>query len=152
MKTFAKVALWTLAGTGVLTLGLGTIVYGPPFIEPLFLPKLSYRIPGSYRGWVRFEVGNPRFPPLLREGRTLVYVVDLKGRGCTSDPAADGWRTVTYRSVGSDGTSHQLPNTEWGKGGLIWLESYQISGNQKMNVFYVGTEQESEVATKSRID
>ncbi len=74
MKIFAKVALWTLAGTGTLVFVLAALVYGPPFIQPLFLPKLTYRIPRGYRGWVRFEVGNPRCSPLPREGRTLTGV------------------------------------------------------------------------------
>jgi hypothetical protein len=152
MKTFAKVALWTLAGMGTLVCGLAVLVYGPSFIQPLYLPKLKYRIPSGYRGWVRFEVGNSRCLPLPREGRTLVYVVDAKGYGCTSDAAADGWRTVKYEAFGSDGVSHDLPETGWGKGGFIWDEFYRMSGTQKMNVFFVGTEQEFHAASNSPID
>jgi len=152
MKTFAKVALWTLAGVGTLLFGLAALVYGPPFIQPLLFPKLTYRIPNGYQGWVRFEVSNPRCSPLPLEGRTLVYVVDDKGYGCTSDAAADGWRTVKYQYVGPDGVKHELPDTGWGKGGLVWDQFYRTSGTQKMNVFFVGTEQEFHDAAERPID
>src|SRR6478752_6221323 len=116
MRALKRVMRWSFAGIVVLIFGYMCFVFGPPFIRPLYLPKLRYEIPDGYRGWVQFEVSNPACPPLGRDGRFLVYVVDAKGRGCTSSPIAEGWRTVRYQYVLTNGERHNLPDTGWGKG------------------------------------
>ena len=146
MRALKRVMLWSFAGIVVLIFGYMCFVFGPPFIQPLYLPKLRYEIPDGYRGWVQFEVSNPACPPLGRDGRFLVYVVDAKGRGCTSSPIAEGWRTVRYQYVLTNGERHNLPDTGWGKGGMIWDEMYRYEGSKQTDVFFVGTEQEFKVA------
>ena len=64
MRAIKRVMLWTFAGIGVLIFGSICLVFGPSFIQPLYLPKLRYEIPDGYRGWVQFEVSNPACPPL----------------------------------------------------------------------------------------
>jgi hypothetical protein len=152
MNTLARITVWGLAGISAIAFALAALIYGPSFIQPLYLPKLRYEIPDGYRGWVLFEMGNPHCLPLPHQGRFLIYVVDARGRGCTSDPAAVGWRTVKYDYVRIDGNRQNLPSTGWGKGGLIWDEGYRVSGTQKMNVFFVGTEQEFHVAATGPIE
>ncbi len=152
MRTLRRFVLWTATGIGVLILGLASLVYGPPLIQPLYLQKLRYEIPDGYRGWVQFEVGNPHCPPLTRDGRFLVYFVDPKGHGCTSDPIAEGWRTIRYEYVRPDGHRQTLAETGWGKGGLIWDEMYRSKGSQKSYVFFVGTEQQFHVAEDGPIE
>jgi hypothetical protein len=152
MKTLRRIALWTFCGIGVLVFGCASLIYGPSFIQPLYLPKLLYEIPDGYRGWVQYEVSNPHCPPLSRDGRFLVYAIDARGHGCTSDALPGGWRTNLYEYIGSDGRRQNLPETGWGKGGLIWDQMYREQGEQKSYVFFVGTEQQFHVAEAGPIE
>jgi len=152
MKTLRRVALWTFSGIGVLIFGCVSLIYGPPLIQPLYLSKLRYEIPDGYRGWVQYEVSNPHCPSLSRDGRFLVYVVDARGHGCTSDALPEGWRTNLYEYIRPDGHRQNLPETGWGKGGLIWDQMYREQGAQKSYVFFVGTEQQFHIAEASPIE
>ncbi len=151
MPTFRRVTFWTLCGIGLLILGYLGLLFGPSFIQPLYLPKLQYDIPNGYQGWVQFEVSNRDCGPLPRESRLLIYVVDAKGHGWTSDPIAEGWRTVHYKYLLPNGQRQNLAETGWGKGGLIWDEMYEIQGSRKTYVFFVGTEQQFQSAASSPI-
>ena len=140
MKVLRKIVLWTVAGVVAVGTLLGALVFGPSFIQPLYLPKLRYEIPAGYRGWVQVVVGNPQCPSPVHLGRFRVYRIDAKGHGCTSDLAAEGWRTVRYNYILPDGTRQELPSTGWGKGGMIWGENY--GGSPTRTAFFVGTEQQ----------
>jgi hypothetical protein len=152
MRLIARVTLWTLASISALVFGLAALIFGPSFVQPLYLPKLIYDIPNGYRGWVRFEVSDPRCSHLPHQGRSLLFVVDPAGRGCTSDAAPAGWRSNKYYYVRPDGSNLNLPETGWGKGGLIWDPLYRISGTQKTYIFFVGTEQEFHAAEQGPIN
>jgi hypothetical protein len=142
MKILRKVALWAFSVIGFLIFVCASLIYGPSFIQPLYLSKLRYEIPGGYRGWVQYEVSNAHCPPLGRDGRFLVYVIDSRGYGCTSDALPEGWRTNRYEFVWPDGRRQNLPETGWGNGGLIWDPMYREQGARNSFVFFVGTEQQ----------
>ena len=143
-----RILPWIMVGLGVTVVSLSAFLYGAPFVQPLFLPKLRYEIPAGYRGWVSIDLSNPRCPPSLHQGRFRVYIVDATGHGCTSDPVAEGWRSIEYDSLGGNGGRRRLPETSWGKGGLIWGPALQRQGSTKRTIFFVGTEQQFTSAAK----
>lgn len=140
MKLLRKIVLWTLAGVVAVGALLAALVFGPSFIQALYLPKIRYEIPAGYRGWVQVEVGNQHCPSSVHLGRFRIYRVDAKGHGCTSDLAPEGWRIVKYNYVLPDGARQELPTTGWGNGGMIWGENYGVLPTR--TAFFVGTEQQ----------
>jgi len=114
---------------------------GVPLIQAAILPKLVYDLPPGYIGWATVQLEKPSCKSIKR-GHALVYEIDATGQGCTSDPLETGWRTVVYEYVRADGTRTKLPNTGWGKGGMIWGDSYRVQGENKSFIFFVGTEQQ----------
>ena len=105
-----------------------------------------YLIPSGYVGWVRVEYGVGG-PPLERSKGTYICRVPPSGVVMTSSPMEDGWASDEYFYYLPDGSLTKLPDTGWGKGGMIWAgtissdqETREKTPNRATERFYVGTE------------
>ena len=102
---------------------VGIFVYGP-FVADLFLhhrPPSRFLIPSGYVGWVRVEYGVANAPPLPREGKYLLVVLDKDGTRQTSSDLPAGWAHDQFFYY-SGNTRQPLSNAGWCKGGMIWGE------------------------------
>jgi hypothetical protein len=111
-----------------------------------------YEIPASYRGWVVIEHLAPDCPPLRQDAGALVFPVDARGCGCTSNEAPKGFSRWTYVAIASDGTRTELPQTDRGGGALIWASSSGSSSarSHPWEQFFIGTEDELQQAGRSQ--
>lgn len=79
-----------------------------------------FLIPQGYTGWVLVEYEVKDAPPLeLRDGYR-VLPVPSSGILKTSSGQQQGWARDVYKFVDASGNLTDLPQTGWGKGGLIW--------------------------------
>ena len=120
---------------------VGIFIYGP-FVLDLFLhrrPPSLYLIPSGYIGWVKIEYRVPSAPPLPREGKYLLLVLDGDGSLQTSSNLPTGW--AHDRSFYYSGSSRQaLSNAGWCKGGMIWGEDSRNARKVVVQKFFVGAE------------
>jgi hypothetical protein len=121
---------------------VGIFVYGP-FVLDLFLhrrPPSRFLIPSGYVGWVRVEYGVGSAPPLPREGKYLLLVLDNDGTLQTSSELPTGWAHDQFFYYSSN-RRQPLSNSGWCKGGMIWGEVAEPNGKSgTMQKFFVGNE------------
>jgi len=120
---------------------VGIFVYGP-FVADLFLhrrPPSRFLIPSGYVGWVRIEYGVPNAPPLPREGKYLLVVLDKDGTRQTSSDLPAGWAHDQFFYY-SGNTRQPLSNAGWCKGGMIWGEVIGRDKSATVQRFFVGNE------------
>lgn len=113
---------------------------------PLARHPVEYLIPDGYVGWVTITHGVNAPPTEVKSGK-YIYRIASTGKLATSSKIEDGWAKDEYAYYRTDGSLTPLPETEWGKGGMIWgnvVESdQQINGSQSPQIsenFFVGTE------------
>ena len=108
---------------------VGIFIYGP-FVLDLFLqrrPPSLFLIPSGYIGWVKIEYRVPSAPPLPREGKYLLVVLDGDGSLQTSSNLPTGWAHDQFFYY--SGSSRQaLSNAGWCKGGMIWVKTAGMPG------------------------
>ena len=121
---------------------VGIFVYGP-FVLDLFVhrrPPSRFLIPSGYVGWVRVDYRVPNAPPLGREGKYLLVLIDRAGKNKTSSDLPEGWGKDQFFYYSESGRK-PLSNAGWCKGGMIWDES---GGKNEQSArclrFFVGTE------------
>ena len=121
---------------------VGIFVYGP-FVLDLFLhrrPPSRFLIPSGYVGWVRVEYGVGSAPPLPREGKYLLVVLDKDGTLQTSSGLSTGWAHDQF-FYDSLNRRQPLSNAGWCKGGMIWGEVAEPDGKSgTIQRFFVGNE------------
>ena len=107
---------------------------------------IEYLIPDGYLGWVTIVHG-VNAPPAESKSGKYIYRIPATGKLATSSKIEDGWAKDEYEYSLPDGSLKALPETEWGKGGMIWgnvIESdQQTNASQSPQIsekFFVGTE------------
>jgi hypothetical protein len=113
---------------------------------PLARHSVQYLIPDGYVGWVTIVHGANASPVEARSSK-YIYRVPAAGKLATSSKIEDGWAKDKYAYYRTDGSLTPLPETGWGKGGMIWgnvVESDQQTNApqppQIAEKFFVGTE------------
>jgi hypothetical protein len=99
---------------------VGIFLYAP-FVLDLFLhhrPPSRFLIPSGYIGWVRVEYRVPSAPPLPREGKYLLVVLDKGGTRETSSDLPAGWAHDQFFYYSAN-QPQPLSNAGWCKGGMI---------------------------------
>jgi hypothetical protein len=101
-----------------------------------------FLIPKGYIGWIKIEYGRNALPLEMSAGK---YICRIPASGvlATSSPLEEGWAKDEYFYYSEDGSTEVLPDTGWGRGGMIWAAS--VSGisptaKQFTQTFYVGRE------------
>jgi hypothetical protein len=90
-------------------------------------PPSLFLIPSGYIGWVKIEYRVPSAPPLPREGKYLLVVLDGDGSLQTSSNLPTGWAHDQFFYY--SGSSRQaLSNAGWCKGGIIWVKTAGMPG------------------------
>jgi len=108
---------------------------------------VRYLIPESYAGWVEIDFGIVAAPALPIEDGFYVVKFPPSGRLYTSSDIEVGWAKDRYYYY-TDSNLHEIPETSWGGGGLIWggtVGSQQDDKGQTCCVteaLFVGTEEQ----------
>jgi hypothetical protein len=106
-------------------------------------------IPDGYIGWVEMKYGIEKAPALAIQGGKLVCRIPNQGLLETSSHMENGWAKDEYFYYSQGGSTHLLPETGWGMGGLIWGNS--VGGQatpdgsyprEFYEFFFVGTEEQ----------
>jgi len=106
-----------------------------------------YILPDGYVGWVVIHFDRPGAPPIELKGKELVFDIPETGVLYTSSQQESGEARDHYVYRLPDGQFRELPNTGWGKGGMVWDES---SGKTERpgapddhtEQFFIGSEQQ----------
>lgn len=112
-KRLLRIALWLMAGFGVLAVTLMVIMV---MRQDIGRPELYEFSPG-FRGWFIVEYEKANCPALTKRGIFRVIRIPLSGHACTSSAPIRGWQYTRYVYAGSDGEvvgevnlkSHLLP-------------------------------------------
>ena len=105
-----------------------------------------YEIPEGYVGWVEIQYGISGTPAIPLKNKQLVFAVPASGLLKTSSSQQFGEAHDQYCYCVKD-SCRELPNTGWGKGGMIWDESsgtFEETGKPEIRLehFFVGKESE----------
>jgi hypothetical protein len=139
--------LWwlSLATTAAISMG-----------APLARHPTKFLIPANYVGWVEVKYGETTATALPMNKGALICRIPAAGVFATSSRLERGWARDEYFYYSSDGSSHELKETGWGKGGMIWGNSDEwqqtSSGSMPVQItayFYVGTEERYHHAVSS---
>jgi hypothetical protein len=109
---------------------------------PVARHPTRFLIPKAYIGWVKVEYER-NAPPLAMSNGKYVCRIPASGVLATSSPLEDGWAKDEYLYYSEDGSTEVLPDTGWGRGGMIWAGSvagYTPNAKQFTQSFYVGRE------------
>jgi hypothetical protein len=106
-----------------------------------------YEIPDGYVGWVVIHHGVQNAPTTQMMNGKWVFKFPGSGELTTKTDQEFGEAKDDYFYYLPDGRLHVLPNTGWGKGGMIWGDSsgtYEEAGkpDDHREQFFVGTEQQ----------
>ncbi|CAM3845938.1 hypothetical protein DEFR109230_14565 [Deinococcus frigens] len=98
-----------------------------------------FLIPQGYAGWILVEYGVEGVPSLELRNGYRVLPIPVGGILKTSSEQQQGWARDVYKFVDARGKLTDLPQTGWGKGGLIWGASVE-SGKIGISVAREGQE------------
>jgi hypothetical protein len=106
-----------------------------------------YVLPEGYVGWVVIHFDHPGAPPIVLRDKNLLFQIPESGVLYTSSQQEYGTARDHYFYKLSDGQFRELPNTGWGKGGMVWNESSGTRENpgspdDHTEHFFIGTEQQ----------
>lgn len=132
LRRLLRVALWLVAGIGVLAL---LLIVTMVMRHEIGRPELYEFSPG-FHGWFTVEFGNPNCSVLPEQGIFRVIRIPPSGHTCTSSPPILGWQYVRYAYVAIDGTRQRIPDS-----GVPW--GY-YRDERKTEVLFLGTKQEME--------
>jgi hypothetical protein len=110
---------------------------------PIARHPVEYLIPAGYVGWVKIKHGEDAEALKMFNGK---YICQIPPEGVlyTSSQLEDGWARDEYFYYADQGSLRELPNTGWGKGGMIWAGHDEWQDTSKpgrfTESFYVGTE------------
>lgn len=85
-----------------------------------------YLISAGYVGWVSIEYG-VNGPPLEISNGFYICRIPASGVLTTSSALEEGWAKDEYFYYAEDGSLKTLPETGWGKGGMIWAGSVGLA-------------------------
>ncbi|WP_051655122.1 DUF6843 domain-containing protein [Deinococcus marmoris] len=108
-------------------LGLAPLLLVGCVVFPKRTPDL-FLIPQGYSGWVLVEYEVKGAPSLKLLDGYRVFPVSSNGLFKTSSGQPQGWAQDVYKFVDARGKFTDLPQTGWGKGGLVWGGS--VSGGE----------------------
>jgi hypothetical protein len=115
---------------------------------PIARHPTRYLIPEGYVGWVKINRGEKAAPLQLSNGK---YICRIPASGVldTSSNFEGGWAKDEYLYYSSSDVLRELPETGWGKGGMIWANHSEFQAYQDGSLpsrvtesFYVGTEEQ----------
>jgi hypothetical protein len=124
-----------------LPLIIGLFFYAP-FVLDLFLhrrPPSRFLIPSGYVGWAKVEYHIPEAPPLPQDGKYRLVRLNAGATARTSSDLPEGWAHDQFFYY-TDGAQRPLSNAGWCKGGMIWGEITTSDKSTKVQMFFVGTE------------
>lgn len=106
-----------------------------------------YILPDGYVGWVVIHFSHPGAPPIELRDKQLVFEIPESGVLYTSSQQEFGEALDHYVYRDSSGETRELPQTGWGKGGMVWNESsgtMQKPGapDDHTEQFFIGKEQQ----------
>jgi hypothetical protein len=109
---------------------------------------VKFLIPANYVGWVEVKYGASNAPALQMHDGTVICQIPSEGLLVTSSPLEQGWAKDEYFYYSQDGSTQELKETGWGRGGKVWGGSDEwqqtLNGSAPVQVtayFYVGTEE-----------
>jgi len=107
---------------------------------------VEYLIPNGYVGWATVWYGDSPAPPLPIVKGQIICKFPAGVVLHTSSRLEDGWAKDKYFYYAPDGSWHELKDTGWGAGGMIWggYVSYETgpggTPSAYKEAFFVGTE------------
>ena len=132
--------LWLFSLSMVAAISMGA--------APIARHPTKYLIPEGYVGWVKINHGEKADPLQLSNGK---YMCRIPASGVldTSSNVEGGWAKDEYLYYSSSNVLRELPETGWGKGGMIWANRSEFQATQDGSLpsrftesFYVGTEEQ----------
>lgn len=116
-----------------------------------------YFIPDGYVGWIVIHYGASNAPVTPMRGGAYEFTIPADGEYFTSSTQEYRWAKDRYFYASSNGTRHEIPETNWGGGGLIWNESsgtFEKEGKfiDRTQQFFVGTEAQLHQLGESNMD
>ena len=143
---FVGVASCLLASAWWLSLSMGAAI---SMGAPIARHPVRFLIPDGYVGWVEIKYGENSSPSLPIENGAIICRFPLNGLLQTSSRQEEGWASDEYVYYSADGRTRTLPNTGWGKGGMVWAPTYETDGTvnsvgiqRGASFMYIGTEQQ----------
>lgn len=106
-----------------------------------------YVLPSGYVGWVVIHFDHPGAPPIQLKDKELLFEIPERGVLYTSSQQEYGEARDHYFYKLSDGRFRELPETGWGKGGMVWdgssgtMEKPGVPDDHTEQ-FFIGTEQQ----------
>ncbi|QYR21962.1 hypothetical protein KZ483_02690 [Paenibacillus sp. sptzw28] len=116
-------------------------------------PTYKFLLPKGFTGWVEVTFEQPGFPPLKKEGRTIIYEVPPSGKVMTASKNVSGTLILNY--VEQDGRLIELPTDvsmihgQGTSGGSISGPDGQTEMLPSRLTFFVGTEEQWREAVKN---
>lgn len=132
--------LWwlSLAMTAAISMGAAPIARHPT----------KFFVPAGYVGWVAVKYGETKARSLPMTDGTFICQIPPDGLLETSSFPEQGWAKDEYLYYSKDGSTQEITETGWGRGGMIWgnANEWQLTQNGSMpaqitTYFYVGTEE-----------
>lgn len=106
-----------------------------------------YVLPDGYVGWVVVHFNHPGAAPIELRDKELLFKIPESGVLYTSSEQEYGEARDHYLYRLPNGQFRNLPNTGWGKGGMVWDESSGTIENpgapdDHTEQFFIGTEEQ----------
>ena len=131
----------TLVGTGIATCLVTGLWWFSLSMEaaismgaaPIARHPTKYFIPEGYVGWVKINHGEKADPLQLSNGK---YICRIPASGVldTSSNVEGGWAKDEYLYYSSADVLRELPETGWGKGGMIWANHSEFQATDRKSV------------------
>lgn len=107
-------------------------------------------MPVGYVGWIEIKYGVANASALGGIDGVRICKVPQEGIVDTSSLVEDGWAKDEYLYYLPSGSTFALRNTGWGRGGMIWGETFEWKETpQADEYFFVGTEEQYRRAVAS---
>ena len=143
---FLGIATCLITGLWWFSLSVGAAI--SMGAAPMARHPTRYLIPEAYVGWVKIKHGEDAGPLEMSNGKYICRI-PVNGTLYTSSRPEDGWAKDEYFYYSGSGSLRELPETGWGKGGMIWAGHSEFQATQGgsmparfTEVFYVGTEEQ----------
>lgn len=143
---FLGIATCLVTGFWWLTLSMGSAI--SMGVARIVRHPVRYLIPEGYVGWVKIKHGEDADPLQMSNGE---YICRIPANGILSisSKVEAGWARDEYFYYSPNGFLRELPDTGWGKGGMIWADHTDFPATPDGSLprhstesFYVGTEEQ----------